>query len=398
MTPLSILMISHHRRHKAHGRSHAMAKSLVQRGHKVTLMVISERRRFGVEETEWDRVRVIESPDMLWGRLRSGWDIWDMLNRMIFLSREKARYDLVHCFETRPATIYPALYYLKHHKIPLLTDWNDWFGRGGIVDMPLLRPRWYRILFGWLETYYEEAFRKRGDGLTVISTALARRASALGIAQDRICLISGGAFPELVSMRSKEECRSRMGFSHSAPIICFSSGDSHIDMGPVMAAVANVAGKYPSVKLMITGKIGRHVLDQAEEFGIRQNLYLTGFVPFEELEWYMGCADVFVLPFPKTVYNAGRWPNKLGDYLCAGRPTISNPVGDVKTFFENNEIGLLADFDQNDFYAKIIYIIENPELALRYGENARKVAEDVLDWKIKVKELEDFYYRVINLH
>ena len=60
---LNILMISHHRRHKAYGRPHAMAKNLVLRGHDVSLMVIAENRRLGVVQSLWDGVRVIETPD-----------------------------------------------------------------------------------------------------------------------------------------------------------------------------------------------------------------------------------------------------------------------------------------------------------------------------------------------
>ena len=214
--------------------------------------------------------------------------------------------------------------------------------------------------------------------------------------QERICYIPGGTHPDILQMHTKEECRHRLDLPESIPIVCFSSGDLHIDLGVIMAAVAEVVKKYPSVKLMITGRAGKHVFDQAEEYGIDNNLYLTGFVPFEELAWYMGCADMFILPFPDTVYNVGRWPNKLGDYLCLGRPTITNPVGDVKTLFEENEIGLLADFDKDDFASKMISIIENPEIGARYGENARRIAENVLDWKILVKRLEDFYYKVLS--
>jgi len=390
---LNILMICHHRRHKSYGRSHAMAKNLVRRGHKATLVVIAEHRRFGVEETEWDGVRIIEAPDLLWGKLRSGWDPWDTLNRIIFLSREKAPYNLVHCFETRPATIYPALYYLTNHKIPLVTDWNDWFGRGGIISV--LRPNWYQLLMGGVETYYEEAFRKRGAGITVISTALAKRAAALGIPEEKICHISGGTEPDRFPARTKEECRRRMGLPLDAPIICFSSGDSHIDLDVVMAAVADVSKTYPSVKLMITGQAGDHVNQEAHRHGIDKNLFLTGFVPIEELSWYMGCADMFVLPFPETVYNVGRWPNKLGDYLSIGRPILSNPVGDVKTLFENSEIGFLTGFSKEEFAEKMIDVIENPDIASSYGENARRLATDVLDWKINIKKLEDFYFQIL---
>jgi glycosyltransferase involved in cell wall biosynthesis len=392
--PLNILMICHHLRHKAYGRSHSMAKNLVARGHKVTLLVISENKKFGIDETDWDGVRIVETPDMLWGRLRSGWDIWNTLNRIAFLNRESEHYDLVHCFETRPATIYPALFYVRRHRIPLVTDWNDWFGRGGIIT--ILRPKWYQILMGGVETYYEEAFRKKGAGLTVISTALARRAAGLGIPDDRICYVSGGTHPSLFQVHPKLECRQRVGLPADIPVVCFSSGDSHIDLDLIMAAVADVAKKYPTVKLMVTGKTGKHVLSLAKEYGIEENLFLTGFLPFEDLSWYMGCADMFVLPFPETIYNLGRWPNKLGDYLCLGRPIISNPVGDIKALFENNEIGFLADFSKTGFYEKMIYLIENPEVGFKYGENARMVAENILDWNILVKKVEDFYYKTLN--
>ena len=102
---LRILMINHHRRLKSHARSHAMAKYLVQRGHKVSLIAIADHRKVGIVESEWDGVRMIETPDLLWGRLRSGWDPWDLLNRLIYLGQDKGPYDLVHCFETRPATM-----------------------------------------------------------------------------------------------------------------------------------------------------------------------------------------------------------------------------------------------------------------------------------------------------
>ena len=391
---LSILMISHHRLHKAIPRSYSMAKNLVLRGHRVLLVVVSEHRRIGVRESEMEGVRIIETPDLLWGRLRSGWDIWDTLNRILLLSQEKEHYDLIHCFETRPATIHPAQFYLRNHRIPLLTDWNDWFGRGGIITV--LRPKWYRLFFERVETHYEEAFRKKGAGVTVISTALARRAASLGIAEDRICCISGGTQPDLFQMRTKEECRQKTHLPESIPIVCFSSGDSHIDLGLIMASIAKVAKDYPAVKLMITGQAGKHVLLQAREFGISENLYLTGFVPIEELGIYMGCADMFILPFPNTIYNVGRWPNKLGDYLCLGRPIITNPVGDVKTLFEENQIGFLADYNEDDFYRKIISIIKKPEIGAQYGKNARIIAETVLDWRILVNKLEDFYYKVLN--
>ena len=127
-----------------------------------------------------------------------------------------------------------------------------------------------------------------------------------------------------------------------------------------MAALAIVAREYPNVKLLMTGQVKQAVLDLARAHEVEHCLHLVGFLPFEELPWYLGCADVFVLPFPDTIYNRGRWPNKIGDYMSIGRPTISNPYGDIKYLFDEHQVGLLADWDPQDFAQKIMTVLENP--------------------------------------
>ncbi len=394
--PLHILMVTHHRQFKIRFRSHAMAKHLVERGHFVREICIADTRRNEIVETDWDGVQVVETPDLLWGKLRSGWDPWDILNRIQYLNRDKTPYDLIHCFETRPVTIYPAKWYQRNHDIPLITDWVDWWGRGGIIDE--LRPLWYRKLFGPVETYYEEAFRASASGLTVISTALAERAIKLGVNPDHICHIPGGVFPREMPSHPLEECRDHVGLPQGIPIIGFASLDSYLDLEFMMAAFKLVVEKYPDAKLLITGKAGDTVRELASKHGVADNLHLTGFVPFEDLTWHLGSSNVFVLPFPDKIYNRGRWPNKVGDYMCIGRPIVTNPVGDIKKLFENNQIGLLAGWTAEDFAAKINYLLEHKDEAARFGENARQLANTTYDWRTLVGKLEIYYRKVLSEH
>jgi glycosyltransferase involved in cell wall biosynthesis len=390
---MNILMICHHRRHKAVPRPHAMAKHLVERGHHVTLLVIDETRRFGISTSMWDGVQLVETPDLLWGRLRSGWDPWDTLNRLNYLSKDKTKYDLVHAFETRPATIYPALYIANKHKIPLVTDWNDWFGRGGIIA--LNRPKWYRFIFGGVETYFEENFRAGARGLTVISTGLKERAIDLGISPERILQLPNGTFPDLFVPRPVAECRQHVGLPLNIPILGFSSADSHFDLEVIMDALVLVARQFPDVRLLITGNASHTVMDLANARGVGERLIMTGLLPFEELPWYLGCADLFLLPLPNTTYNCGRWPNKMNDYLSLGRPTISNPTGDIKTLFEHETVGLLAQESAEDFAIKITSLLENKTTATQLGSNARRVAVEQFDWRVLIPRLEDFYLKVL---
>ena len=393
--PLRILMITHHRRYRTAGRSQVIARHLVERGHEVTLMATADQRRFGVVESDWAGIRVIEAPDLLWGKLRSGWDLWSLLNRFLYLRKEEANFDLIHCFETRPGTIHPALYYARRHKLPLFSDWNDWFGRGGIIDV--LRPKWYRLLFGSFETYYEEAFRPLCAGTTTISSALAKRAEGLGIPPERICYIPGGTMPELHVNHSIEVCRSHLSLPLEAPMLGFASSDSHLDIELVFSSLSIVARSFPTVKLVLTGNVHTSILQIAERYGVRENILLTGFVPREDLPWWLGSTNICLLPFPETVYNMGRWPNKVGLYMSLERPVVTNPVGDIRALIERYQVGLVADATPEDFACKIITLLENPNLVQQLGRNGRKAAETAYNWKTLVQRLEDFYVRILDM-
>ena len=387
---LAILLIGSQRRFKARARGYAMAKHLLARGHDVTLMVVADKRRAGIVEEDWDGVRTVETPDLLWGRLRSGWDGWDTLNRLAYLQREQRGYDLVHCLDTRPASIYPGMFYARRHHAPILTDWIDWWGRGGIIDE--FRPRWYRLLFGGVETYYEEAFRTRTDGLTAISTALVQRAIGLGVDPARILHLPNGSWPDVFHVPDSLTCRRRVGLATAGPIIGYSSLDTYFDLAPVFEALAMVVRRYPDARLLITGRVPSMVAEMQQRHGVEKNVILTGFVPYEDLPWYLGCCDLFITPFQNKIFNIGRWPSKINDYMSIGRPIVSNPVGDVKTLFEAHDIGLLAQYDPTDFSDKIAFLIEHPDLARELGANARMAAETEYNWSVLIARLEAFYY------
>lgn len=168
--------------------------------------------------------------------------------------------------------------------------------------------------------------------------------------------------------------------------------DSHLDIEFIFLALAELTKRYPSIKMIITGQYRKSILALAQRYNVHKNIILTGFLPREELPWYLGCADLFVLPFPGSNYNLGRWPNKICDYMCLGRPTVSNPFGDIKTLFEQYAIGLLADYDPYDFSEKVGVLLERPERSRHMGRVARRVAVNQFSWGALTNILEDFYY------
>ena len=105
---MNILYVNHYRRFKnwRWGRSYALSRELVKRGHSVTLCLIADHEKIRVRSYKEEGIRIYEFPDLLYGRLRSGWDPWCLIRRILTFRSFGPAFDLIHCFETRPATIY----------------------------------------------------------------------------------------------------------------------------------------------------------------------------------------------------------------------------------------------------------------------------------------------------
>lgn len=390
---MNVLMVCHHRRFKVYPRAGALAKHLARRGHRVTLLCISDHGCLSVKEEQWEGVRLVETPDLLAGSLRSGWDPWDTFRRIRFLRDDSSHYDIVHALETRPATIYPVLSLLRRRPTPWLTDWIDWWGRGGLITDR--RPRWYQLLFGTLETYYEEAFRAHASGLTVISRDLAVRAQSLGVPADRICWIPGGANTDLFRPVEKQEARRLLGLPAGAPILVFSGVDVRIDFRLVLETFVRVRRQRPDARLLVTGGDLGPWAATARAYGILDGIVQAGLVPLPELPAYLSAADVLLLPFADRVANLGRWPNKIGDYMAIGRPIVTNPTGEMRRLLEQQPVGLLAAPEAEDMAAKVQWLLDHPAEADAMGQHARRLARTTFNWDHIIGRLERFYLQTI---
>ncbi|MBI3978826.1 MAG: glycosyltransferase family 4 protein [Chloroflexi bacterium] len=384
---MNILMLNHNVVWRStFYRCYHFAKELVRRGHDVTVVSISPSRRFGSTVSTLAGVTIVEMPDLLWGMGRTGWDPWNTANRLRYVYRH--RFDLVHGFDCRPVVIFPSLAAAAWSRAPFVSDWADWWGRGGAISE---RRNWFlRGPFGHVETMFEERFRPWARGLTVISTALAERARGLGIPAERILHLPGGADVDTWRPIPIADARRRVGIPVECPVVGF-FGFVHYDLGLVLRTFAEVRSRLPAARLLLTGPKSPLTRRFGGELGILDAIDERGIVPYEDVPLYIAAADVCLLPFANKTANRGRWPNKLGDYLAMGRPIVSNPVGDIRPLFEDHQVGQLAPEEPGAMAAAAVRLLEDPSQAAAMGVRARAVAEDHLSYRTLAQRLEAFY-------
>ena len=391
---MRILIIVHHRLWRAAYRSRIVAEGLVRRGHKVTLMVTANTEKWRFVDREEKGVRIVETPDLTYGTLRSGWDPVNAIRRKGWLKRQGDTFDVAHLFETRPATIFPGLALRRRLGIPLVIDWIDWWGRGGIISMR--RPWWYKMAFAGVETWFEERFRGHADATTVISYGLARRAVSLGVPEESIHHIRNGSDLRTFKPRPIGEARDRLGLPKEKFLLGYAAQDTFFDLEPVLDALKMNVESGIDAGLVLSGNAPEGLKTSVHRKGLTERVRFLGYLDWEDYPFFQSACDALVVPFPATVYNIGRWPGKFGEYVAAGRPVVFNPVGDLEDFAGPDAPGLACDFSAEAFVEAFATLHDDPSLRTELGAKARQLACDEMDWERSIDHFEAVYDGLFN--
>jgi glycosyltransferase involved in cell wall biosynthesis len=379
---LAILFIVHNQTRKggAYYRGLNLGLPLARKGHDVTLMSIHPRARLRMFERELDGVKLVETPDLLWGTARTGWDPWNTLRRSLWIRRRK--FDVIHTVDTRPAVSLPAVFGRKPSGAVWVADWTDWWGRGGAT---MERDgRLVKLLAGPLEQWFEETPRAWADATVVISRALANRAETLGVNGRDILYLPPGADPAAIRDVPVVEARRRCGLDPDGRMIGYLGNIYQRDADLLFAALRCLNAH--DARLLMIGEPGCRIPG-----AVRERVLVTGRQSFDKMLDYLSACDVLALPLSDTITNRGRWPSKFNEYVAVGRPTVACDVGDVADLIRDHDIGILVPPDPHAFAKRIDELLADTVRAQAMGDRARKIAHSVYSQDAVADKLEAFY-------
>jgi glycosyltransferase involved in cell wall biosynthesis len=365
-------------------RAYHLGRYLARKGHSLTLMATARQGRSGMRVSRQQGITLVQSPDLFSGALRSGWDPWNTLNRINWLRSQS--FDLIHAFESRPTVIFPALSLKKRLKIPLVLDWADWFGRGGSVEErpnPLVRAALRPV-----ETYFEEHYRTRAEGTTVICSLLREKALQLGVSAGSVLLLPNGADTDRFSQMEISTARKAMNIDPEARVIGYVGTIFKRDAALMAVAFDRVSEKFENLRLIIAGycPFDLRPLVQRPESVIQ-----TGYLDDRDLNATLAASDLFWLPLSDSNANRGRFPLKFTDYLASGRPIVATQVGDVAGIMAEERVGLTSTPEAEAFAQQTMRLLDDPGLRKELGLGARHLAETRFNWDTITERLLAFY-------
>ena len=156
---------------------------------------------------------------------------------------------------------------------------------------------------------------------------------------------------------------------------------------------ANHMEKDTKIVLGGTGDFREELEELVEEEGLSDQVIFAGRIPNKKLPKYYAASDVFVLP---SVSRLEAFGIVALEAMASGTPVVVSDIPGVREVITEGRNGLLAEpMNPEDIAGKVRLILENPELAERMSQNARKRVEENFTWQQVTEDIEEVYNELV---
>ncbi|HZT41789.1 MAG TPA: glycosyltransferase [Chthonomonadaceae bacterium] len=252
-------------------------------------------------------------------------------------------------------TTYHTLYSQYSHYLPFLPD---------SVTQTLLE-------------YYLPWYYNRCAEIICPSQVAANALRAQGVEQPITVIPTGIPLPpaESIGPAARAATRARLGLSMETPLLLYAGRlAQEKNIGWLLEGFARVHACLPEARLAIAGG-GPHCEELqalAATLGLEGSALFLGPTPRREMNALYAAADVFCFPSPSETQGL-----VIGEARAAGTPCVVVAAGGAPETVRDGEDGFLVPPDnQEAFAARVIQIVQQPELQARLRANALRRARE----------------------
>jgi glycosyltransferase involved in cell wall biosynthesis len=252
---------------------------------------------------------------------------------------------------------------------PLLVEirdlWPDFAIDMGVLKNPVLI---------WLARRLEYFLYGRADHILVNSPAYRDYLLERGLPADKISLIPNGVDPAMFDPADEgHEIRQEFGIEGKFVAVYTGAIGPANDIPTLVRAAEHLRGD-DDFRLLIVGdgKARAEVERLIAEKGLT-NVILAGPRPKSQMKSVLGAADVCVATLLPIPMFAMTYPNKIFDYLAAGRPIVLGIDGVVREVVEGAAAGIFAPPGDDRAIAEAIARLKtDPEARNEMGLRGRE--------------------------
>lgn len=162
----------------------------------------------------------------------------------------------------------------------------------------------------------------------------------------------------------------------------------------LIRAISEIKKKNNDLKVIIGGEgpEKESLIKLSKKLGLEENISFLGYIPDNKLIDYYRKSKISIFP---SYAREGVLTTMLESSSCE-TPVITCDCCGMKEFIENGKDGILVKpLDSVDLKKAIEKLLYDEEYRIELGKNARKKILSNWNWKIRIKELEDTYKKIL---
>jgi glycosyltransferase involved in cell wall biosynthesis len=297
--------------------------------------------------------------------------------------------------EPRPSVVYASTPHLftpsagwvlaRRYRVPLVIEVRDLWPQV-LVDMGRLAEG--ALLHRMLKALEEWSYR-RADAIVVMAEGIREELTRRGIPAERLHFIPNGAEPaDFKPSADRATLRARYHMDGLVFVYTGAHGPANgLDL--LLDAAKEVAGDLPEVRIVLVGDgpDRQRLRDRVATEAIVNVRFLDP-IPKDEIPDLLAAADVGMHVLADVpLFRYGVSPNKVVDYMAAGRPVITNTPGEVAALVETAQAGVAVP--PTGLASAIRQVAgAGPDQRQRWGENGRAYVEKRRSPTVLAQQLE----------
>ncbi|MFQ6125721.1 MAG: glycosyltransferase family 4 protein [Candidatus Heimdallarchaeota archaeon] len=368
-----------------------VSRRLVKRGHEVTVITSnfsSGSNRVDRDEEWIDGIHVTREPGYLVELPPSGVVIPNFLKRLIDIEC-----DLIHAHSTFTQPTELAALASRLKRVPFVYTPHSLFYWGFHTDTERRLRRIYE------STFLQVLFNLATAIVAVSPMEKETLSDEYGVDPNKIHVIGCGIAPNQLHKEADfTQTLKKYGIPIDQHYILF-LGLLDQRKGPLYATKAFkiVHEKHPDTHLVLVGRKRDQYQETVKfinENSLQDHITIVGFVTDPERNSFLKHATVNVLPSSYEAFGMS-----LAESLYLGTPVVASLSGGVSYVVRHGVDGFLfraPERENSELIAQYIcQILEDPDLALKMGNNGRERVKQLFTWEAVLDQIESLYSSVL---
>ena len=375
-------------------RHYELALALTRAGHKVTILASPYSYQTGQRVTEKPREMLAPGLEVIrcsvWGSVHRSffWRAVGFLSFMIsslLLGLSQPKVDLVWGTSPPLPQVLTAWLVARLKRAKFLFEVRDLWPAFPIQLGILKNPVWI-----WISLRMERFLYRRADCLVVNSPGFIDHLTAHGAAPAKIHLVRNGVDPAMFDPAAKGSDFRKKYLLQGKFLALYAGAHGVSNDLEILLAAADLLRDDPRIRFLLVGdgKEKPNLALRATEMKLNNVLFLPP-VPKQAMAEVLAAADCGIAILKPIPLYGTTYPNKVFDYMAAGRPVVLAIDGVIRKVVEDAGAGLaVPPGDARALADAVLDLANDPARVQAMGRRGRLSVELDFNRKDQAQQME----------